>query len=244
MLPRGPRFPGSAISATVWLYSIQLWCIQLRSVKPKRRYQSEKRQAQARQTRTGILEAAHREFVANGWERTTIAAIAAGAGVSPETVYAAFSNKRTILRDLVRATTRGAEPDVPLIDQERQRAVREEIDPRQQIALFAASVTDVLKRIAPLMDVIRIAAASDSELAELHAELHRGRHRNLGRFAASLAAHGPLAAGIDEQTATDQIWRLASPELFLLMTRVERLSAEQFAVWLENTLAVLLLPKR
>ena len=35
-----------------------------------------------------------------------------------------------------------------------------------------------------------------------------------------LAANGGLRKGLDEQTATDHVWSLASPELFLLWTGV------------------------
>jgi DNA-binding transcriptional regulator YbjK len=56
-------------------------------VKPKRRYDSTGRQAQARRSREAILDAARRQFLDAGYAATTIAAIAAEAGVSVETIY-------------------------------------------------------------------------------------------------------------------------------------------------------------
>ncbi|HWA18660.1 MAG TPA: hypothetical protein VG757_06655 [Devosia sp.] len=53
---------------------------------------------------------------------------------------------------------------------------------------------------------------------------------------------GPLKTGIGRKAATATIWRLASPELFLLMTGVEGMSTVQYARRLEATLAALLLP--
>ncbi|HVL03972.1 MAG TPA: TetR family transcriptional regulator, partial [Acidimicrobiales bacterium] len=58
-------------------------------VKPRRRYDARGRQEQARRTRWAVLEAAHRLFLEQGYAATTMAAIAAEAAVSVETVYKA-----------------------------------------------------------------------------------------------------------------------------------------------------------
>jgi len=51
-----------------------------------RNYRSELRQQQAEQTRSRVVEAAAELFAADGYARTTLAKIAAAAGVSAETV--------------------------------------------------------------------------------------------------------------------------------------------------------------
>ena len=58
-------------------------------VKPRRRYDSTRRQAQAARTRQDILAAAHDLFLERGYAGTTLAAIAKAAGVVVETVYRA-----------------------------------------------------------------------------------------------------------------------------------------------------------
>jgi len=63
----------------------------------KRAYNSSRRKEQALQTRRQIVEAARSLFIARGYAGATIEAIAQEAGVAPETVYAAFGNKRAIL---------------------------------------------------------------------------------------------------------------------------------------------------
>src|SRR6266516_1533758 len=68
------------------------------NVKPKRRYNSSGRQAQARRNREAILDAAQRQFLEGGYAATTIAAIAAEAGVSVETIYKAFGGKPGLVR--------------------------------------------------------------------------------------------------------------------------------------------------
>ena len=78
----------------------------------KRQYNTTRRQEQARETRLRIIRAAHEHFVAQGYGRTTIAEIAASAGVSVETVYAAFRNKPTLLRQVWYVNFRGDEKGI------------------------------------------------------------------------------------------------------------------------------------
>src|SRR5258708_39546117 len=56
------------------------------SKKTSRAYRSELRQQQAEQTRSRVVAAAAELFAADGYARTTLAKIAAAAGVSAETV--------------------------------------------------------------------------------------------------------------------------------------------------------------
>ena len=62
-------------------------------VKATRRYDSTRRREQAAATRREILEAAQRLFERDGYVATTMAAIAAEAGVALKTVYLAFETK-------------------------------------------------------------------------------------------------------------------------------------------------------
>src|SRR3954470_21285886 len=67
------------------------------AVKRSRKYDASRRQQQARETQRAIIRAAQRLFVDQGYGRTTMTEVAAAAGVSVETVYAAFRNKATLL---------------------------------------------------------------------------------------------------------------------------------------------------
>jgi hypothetical protein len=110
------------------------------------------------------------------------------------------------------------------------------------IGRFAIDISGVLSRVAPIMKVVRAAAEADPEIAPLYASLHAGRRRNLAQFANWLAAATPLRDGMTAEEAAAQIWRLASPELYLLVTGIGAASKDDFAHWLERTLVVLLLP--
>jgi AcrR family transcriptional regulator len=187
-----------------------------------------------------VLSAAHDLFIREGWQKATIAAIARQAGVSVETIYAGFGNKLALLEAVVVASVRGLQPGTAVMDQAGPRAVLEAPDQRCQIALFAKDIAEVLRRVAPLMAVVRAAAESEPALEELYVGLHRGRTHNLAMLVDALLRHGPLR--IDRDTAIASLVRLASPELFLLVTNVERLSPAQYATWLADALMALLLP--
>ena len=70
------------------------------AVNPRRPYDSRSRQAQARQNQAAVRAAARHLFLAQGYAATTMASIAAEAGVSVETIYKAFGNKPGVLRAL------------------------------------------------------------------------------------------------------------------------------------------------
>ena len=211
-------------------------------VKPESRsYKSPLRTAQAETTRAAILDAARGLFVEKGWSGTTIAAVSAAATVSNETVYAVFGSKRAILQALVANAVRGAAPGTPLLDQREPRESSDETDQHRQIALFAGHITAVLGRVAPIMAVVRTAAETDPEMAALYAELHRGRRKNLETLTGALLRNGPLRSGLDGDAATATVWRLVSPELFLLMRDIEGMTGDRYAAWLERSRTALLL---
>lgn len=210
------------------------------SVKPRRSYKSPLRAAQAEQTRARVLSAAGNEFAARGWTGTTIAGIARAAGVSAETIYAGFGSKATILEALIQHSLRGADPGTPLMDQREPRAITASMDQAEQICRFATDITAVLGRVAPLVAVARTAAQQDPELHALYLALHAGRRRNLALVVESLARNGPLRRGLTVEAAIDDVFRLVSPELYLLLIEVEGLDSPAVARWIEDALARLL----
>jgi len=176
--------------------------------------------------------------------KTTISEIASGAGVSAETVYSIFRSKNVLLQELVARTVRGNCPNTPLVDQEAPQRIARETDQARQVELFCEDITKVLARVAPLMDVVRMAAATDPVIAKLYSEFHRGRRKNLEWFAGALLRNGPLRDGMDAKSAGLIIWRLASPDLFLLMRRVEGASLRTYSHWLTECLEIHLLDGR
>jgi len=73
----------------------------------KRRYDASRRRQAAERTRTAILDAALYLFTRQGYTATTMAAIAAQAGVALDTVYASVGRKPDLARLLIETAISG-----------------------------------------------------------------------------------------------------------------------------------------
>lgn len=206
----------------------------------KRAYSSPVRAEQAARTRARILEAAADLFAADGYARTTIRAIAEAAGVANDTVYAVFGSKPRVLTALIDQRMAPAAGVTNVLDRPEARAVRDEPDQRRQLHLFAVDIAAISARVRPVYEILRTASAVEPEMAAIHAEMDGYRLRNMTEAARWLAAHGPLRVEVDR--AGEIIWTLASPDVARLLCDVRGWSAEDYAAWLEDTLAGALLP--
>jgi AcrR family transcriptional regulator len=204
----------------------------------KRPYNSTRRQQQAEETRARILDAAAEVFVERGYERASVAAIAAAAGVADETVYGHFKNKRTVLGEVVKRAVRG-DDSRPVPAQREARALIAETDQRRQLDLFAADVTLRLDRAARLVALVAEAAPGEPELGELLRRLHADRLKNLRVLVDALRVNGQLRSA--PAAATETVWALASPELYELLTRVRGWSRKRYSKWLADSLTDILL---
>src|SRR5690242_14076238 len=137
---------------------------------PRRVYRSPRRREQAADTRRRVLDAAARLLAEHGYAGTTIAAVAREAGVSAETVYAAFRNERTLVGELVRVSLRG-DDHAAAAEQAGARTVAAAPDQSERLRLFAADVAERLERVGPVLHAL--AAASEPELEELRAAVDR-----------------------------------------------------------------------
>ena len=204
----------------------------------RRPYRSQLRREQAEQTRERMLDAAATLFVERGYDVTSISSIAELAGVSPETVYARFRNKRTLIGELMQHAVRGADPR-PIPEQEAPRALAAATDQHEQLRLFAADIVLRLERAAPLAAVVAGAARSDPEIATLYERLHRNRLENMTTLIDALSANGPLQ--LPAEHALETVWALTSPELHQLLERVRGWTPDRYRDWLTDCLSTLLL---
>jgi TetR/AcrR family transcriptional regulator, regulator of autoinduction and epiphytic fitness len=174
-------------------------------VNPRRAYRKSTRGRQRAATRAAIIDAAAEAFVESGYAATAIAAIAARADVSPETVYAIFKNKRELLRQVIETTAAGDRPAV--VDESWLTKVRAEPDQRRRLTLMGVATQDVIRRVAPLEEVLRAAATSDPEIADIRRLHDRQRLDDVRQLVELLAEVGPLRKPIDE--ATQLMWALS-----------------------------------
>jgi AcrR family transcriptional regulator len=204
------------------------------SVNPKRSYDSPRRRKQAAATRREILLAAQRLFEERGYAATTMAAVAAEAGVALKTVYAAFETKSGLLRALWNLLLRGDEDDVPVMERAWYREVLDERDPVRQLELNARNARAVKSRIAGVLDVIRHAAQLDADSAELWARIQSDFHDNQRAIAVSLHDRGALRPGLDPEQAADILWTLNHPDVWQLLVAQRGWTPGQWEAWFRD----------
>ena len=213
-------------------------------VKAKRRYDSTRRREQAAATRLEILEAAQRLFERDGYAPTTMAAIAAEAGVALKTVYLAFETKAGLLRALWHLRLRGDEDDVPIADRQWYRDVLAEPDPERQLRLGARNARQVKGRAANLLRVMRDAAGADVDSAALWRRIQDDFLANQRAVVDAIDARGGLAPGLDAARAADILWTLNHPDVWHLLVGERGWTPEEWERWFADTACEQLLSPR
>jgi AcrR family transcriptional regulator len=210
----------------------------------KRTYQSVVRREQATATRRRILEAAQRLFERDGYGASTMAAIADEAQVSLKTVYLAFGTKSGVLRALWNLLLRGDEEATPVGERPWFRAVLDERDPERTLRLNVHNATVVRGRIGRLLQVIRDAAPTEPEIAELWARIQSEFYDNQRAVAADLHKRRALRRGLGVDRAADILWTLNHPDVYMLLVSERGWTPEQHEQWLADVVCAQLLRSR
>jgi AcrR family transcriptional regulator len=213
-------------------------------VKKARPYSSPRRQQQAEATRRAILLSAKQLFETHGYASTTMSAVAAEADVALKTVYLAFETKPRLLRAVWDVALKGDDSDAPVAERSWYVQVLDEQDPDRKLRRLAAASCVVKLRIASLLRVIRDAAPVDGEIAALWALIQSDFYANQAAIVATLDRAGALATGLDPMRATDILWTLNHPDVWLLLVGERGWTPVQFETWFADTATTQLLGPR
>jgi AcrR family transcriptional regulator len=204
----------------------------------RRTYDSSRRQAAAQANRRAILEACRELLFRDGYQATTVRAVADQAGLSPETLYKAFGSKPQMMKALWDITLAGDDDPLTMAERPEIRTVLGTPDPQVKLELYAAFVSGVHERIAALFTLL---TGSDPEVAQLLATAEQERLTGVSAFVAHLADVGMLRTGADQNAVADAFWVLTSPDLFVKLTADRRWSIGAYRRWLADTLTAALL---
>jgi AcrR family transcriptional regulator len=207
----------------------------------RRTYDVSRRRQRAEETRERILEAARHLFAERGYAETTIEALAIDADVAVPTIYAAFQSKRGLLAALMRRLVSGEAGGPPLLESTGARAVAAESDPRRVLELFVDHLSQVQERVMPTYEVMKNAARSEPDVAELVARMQVYRFSNISTIPPRLAELGALRSGLSTEDASRTIWAITSPEMRQLLQTFADWSADRYRSWLKETLTAVLL---
>jgi AcrR family transcriptional regulator len=210
-------------------------------VKQTRRYESALRREQAATTHRRILEAAQRLFERDGYTATTMAAIAEEAGVSLKTVYLPFETKSGLLRALWHLLLRGDEEPVPVGERPWFRAVLDEPDPERKLRLNIRNAKRVRERTGGLLRVLRDAAPTEREIAELWERIQAEFYDNQRAVAEDLHKRRALRRGLDVDRAADILWTLNNPDVYELLVTERGWTPDEHENWIADVVCLQLL---
>jgi hypothetical protein len=91
-------------------------------------------------------------------------------------------------------------------------------------------------------EIHHAAAKVEPDVDDLEQKLNQQRWQHMAVAVRIFEHNGPLMENLDEEYATDTVWTLTSPEVFLLLTRDRRWSKEKYIHWLADALIKELLP--
>lgn len=211
-------------------------------VKGRRPYDSSGRQAQAAQNRRAVIAAASALFLGQGYGRTTITAIAAEAGVSPETVYAMFGSKAELLHRVWDVTIGGDDREVVFHEREEVQALFQEPDLRTRLMRHAELSAGTAQRIGPFLLMVQSAAGAEPAAGAMLEEMGRQRLVGMGVMAAAAAATGQLA--VSEEECRDVVWSTTDGLLWHRLVHERGWSQDRFATWLGRLWVGLLVDPR
>jgi AcrR family transcriptional regulator len=210
-------------------------------VKQRRPYDSSLRRQRAEQNREAILDAARAAFAETGYAQSTIAGIAERAGISVESVYKIFGGKPGLVRALVERGLAGSGSVAAPTRSDHTSAT--ETDPRKIMRTWGALTAEVSPLVAPLLLLLRDAAASDPALASVLEAVEQKRLDRMRHNAGTLAQRGFLRADVSVEKAADVMWTCTAPELYELLAVRRGWSAVEVGGFVTEVLSAALLPK-
>jgi len=211
------------------------------NVNGRRTYRATQRAASAAATRRAVLDSARSLFVERGYTATTVADVAGRAGVAVDTLYATVGRKPEILRELVETALSGTGEIVPAQQRDYVLAIRAAPDVETKLATYAAAVTAIQSRLAPIFLALRDAAVTDADCAALWLEIGERRARNMREFAADLRATRRLRDDLTDDVVADVIWSTNAAEYWDLLVGQRGWRPEHFQDWLVDAWSRLLL---
>lgn len=193
------------------------------------------RQKQALATRRLIVDSAVELFLEQGYGATTIDAIAAKAGVAVSTVYAIFTNKRGILRE-IRQEWHAASQVRELYAHGIARG-----DP----ALFLEDAARATRRQweagATMIAIYQSAASADLEAAAELNQALEGRRAAFSRYVQEI--YPRLRQDLSPEQAAAILLALTHDKIYQELVHVAGWSPDAYEAWLAGALKQQLLPK-
>jgi AcrR family transcriptional regulator len=197
------------------------------------------RQERAKQTRLRMTRAAYQLFIQRGYAATTMADIAAAAGVAVQTLYFTFHTKAELLQNVYELAVLGEGDPIPPDQQPWWAEMRAAERLEEALRLLVDNVTSILARAAPLDDFVR-AASFDPDPARVRAHNERLRRESYAQVVEHLDARFGLRPGLTPTQATDILLLLLGPATYQTLVGEYGWPQERWRSWCAASISELL----
>lgn len=190
----------------------------------------------ARQTRSRITSAAHDLFTEHGYGATTLQDVADRAGVAVQTIYFTFGNKRSLLKEVVDTSIAGDDRPIATMDRAWFRDALAADDAAALLKQLTRGTGQIIGRVAPVIDMVRTAAAADPDIAQLWPQDADPRYTVHLAAARALVGKRGARPGVSARHAADLLYGVLSPELYRLYVRDRGWTPRNWERWAYQTL--------
>ena len=211
-------------------------------MKVKRSYDASRRREQARARRLAVILAARDLFERDGFRPTTIAAIAAHAGVSAESVYKGFGTKAALAKAVFNIVIAGDDEPIPVAERPAMQAMRDEPDVRRKIAMFVEGLAQRQARSAGVQILIRDGRHVDDSLAPIWVKLNDEGLGGMTMLGRHLLQTGQLRDGIDLDEVRDVLWNYLAIDTYERLVLIQGWPLERYSQWLTRAVTGAICP--
>lgn len=203
---------------------------------PARRYRSTLRRQQAEQTRHEVVAAAAGLFADHGYAATTLAKIAAAAGVSVETVQT-YGPKAALMIAAVEYSAFGQTGDRDILDGDVGARLSEIDDAGDGLDFIVSMQGDLHARSARTARALFSGAAVDPALDRYLDDLLAGIKRQIRRVMVVFRERGWLREDVSFDELVETAALLGDVETYLKIVDRSRWSRQAYGKWLRRMLA-------
>ena len=193
------------------------------------------RAARVRENEERIVRAAHELFTRDGYQATTLTAVADAARVAHRTVYVRFGTKAALLKRVIDVALVGDLAPIDVVSREWYRTATTAPTLEERIAALARGSARLMASAADVIAVGREAEPAEPLLA---AAAHAGRAATrdaIRTFWTRARDDGLLPPGCDLAWLADTTSVLAHAETYLLMRETLRMTPGGYEEWLAAT---------
>jgi AcrR family transcriptional regulator len=163
-----------------------------------------------------MVEAAYRLMSTRGYMATTMADIAAEAGVAVQTVYFTFHTKPALMRAAFEFAVKGDHrPDSP-VERPWFAAMEQEPDPERALGIFVDASIAIIRRVMPLAAVLS-ALGDDPDIASFYEVTVRLQRDGYRVVVDMLARKRPLRTGLTLEDAATILLVLVGTDVYRSM---------------------------